>query len=473
MKMMNACDLPLVAPSIKPELDPNFRPAILAYQSFLKSAVSPDAIMAVKVVLHRPDGSAYPFETSILAPTEKASAHNFFFLERFIKFLLWSRGAAKIFCTAPKALCDQLNLHYKEHLVGQWDADMMGKRIFEESFEIIHCSESELPEENSHAANLGRHMEGCRIGFDLGGSDRKIAAMIDGKTVFSEEIVWDPIPQTDPQWHYDLIMDTLKLAASKLPRVDAIGGSAAGVYVNNRVKVASLFRGVSEEQFNNRVKDLFLELKKDWNDIPFEVVNDGEVTALAGSMNLNQNAVLGIAMGTNQAAGFVTPNGQITPWLNELAFVPVDYHPKAPKDEWSGDIGCGVQYFSQQAVARLVPASGIKLPKDMPFPEQLVKVQKLMAENDLRAAAIYKTMGVYLGYALAQYSEFYDFEHLLMLGRVTTGPGADLMIQRAKEVLNKDFQAIADKIKFQLPDEKEKRHGQAMAAASLPAMNES
>ena len=219
------------------------------------------------------------------------------------------------------------------------------------------------------------------------------------------------------------------------------------------------------------MKDLFLELKRDWKNIPFEVVNDGEVTALAGSMNLRKNAVLGIAMGTNQAAGFVTPNGQITPWLNELAFVPIDYHPQAPKDEWSGDKGCGVQYFSQQAVARLIPAAGIRVPEGMPFPEQLVEVQKLMDVNDPKAAAIYHTMGVYLGYALAQYREFYDFEHLLMLGRVTTGPGADLMIRKAKEVLHKDFQALEDKITIHLPGEKEKRHGQAMAAASLPLSN--
>lgn len=238
--MKNVLDLPLIAPSIEPELDANFRPAVLAFQSYLKSATSPDEILEVNIVLTRPDGTAYAFDTSILAPTAKASNLNFFFLERFIKFLLWSRGAAKIYCNAPKNLCDQLNRHYQENKIGQWDADMMGRRIFEETFEIIHCDKADLPSENSHAANLGRHMEGCRIGFDLGGSDRKIAALIDGKTVFSEEIVWDPIPQTDPQWHYDNIMDTLKLAASKLPRVDAIGGSAAGVYVNNRVKVASL-----------------------------------------------------------------------------------------------------------------------------------------------------------------------------------------------------------------------------------------
>ena len=75
-------------------------------------------------------------------------------------------------------------------------------------------------------------------------TDRKIAAVIVGKCVHSGVIVWNPIPQTDPQWHFDRVMESLRLAASHLPRVDAIGGSSAGVIVNSRVKVASLFRGV-------------------------------------------------------------------------------------------------------------------------------------------------------------------------------------------------------------------------------------
>ena len=104
-----------------------------------------------------------------------------------------------------------------------------------------------LPAERSTTRPLGRHLEGCRIGFDLGGSDRKVAAVIDGRVVFSEETVWDPYHKPDPQYHIDGIMDSLAKAAAHLPRVDAIGGSAAGVYVNNRVKAGSLFRGVPQD----------------------------------------------------------------------------------------------------------------------------------------------------------------------------------------------------------------------------------
>jgi len=462
--------LDALRPMVIPELDPAFRPAALSQRALESCLESSSSLETVHLALVRPDQSVYRFKITLLPDVPEHVELNTFLLERQIKFLLWSRGAATIQSDASPALCQRLHQYYVENPLGQFDAAMMGEKIFESPFKVHSVATSELPEAKSESSPLGGHLSGCRIGFDLGGSDQKIAAMIDGEAIFSEEIVWDPIPQQDPQWHYDHIMSLLQRAASKLPQVDAIGGSAAGVYVQNQVKVASLFRGIPEDLFQSRVKGLFMEMKRAWRNIPFEVVNDGEVTALAGSMNLGHPAVLGIAMGTNQAAGFVTPEGQITSWLNELAFAPIDYRDGAPRDEWSGDVGCGVQFFSQQAVARLIPASGLEIDRSLPFPEQLVAVQTFMAKGDDRAAAIYRTMGVYLGYALAQYKDYYPFEHLLLLGRVTTGTGADQMIEKAKEVLHQEFPIKAASIAFHLPGEKEKRHGQAMAAASLPAL---
>jgi predicted NBD/HSP70 family sugar kinase len=242
------------------------------------------------------------------------------------------------------------------------------------------------------------------------------------------------------------------------------------VYVNNRVRVASLFRGVPADMFDKRARNLFVELKAAWGNIPFEVVNDGEVTALAGSMALGKNAVLGIAMGSSQAAGFVTPEGGITSWLNELAFAPIDYSVDAPRDEWSGDRGCGAQYFSQQCVGRLMAAAGIEISDGQPLPGKLKQVQALMEQRDARAERIYQTIGVYLGYGVAHYAEFYDCNHVLVLGRVTSGPGGELMVDCAEDVLRSEFPALSRKIAFHIPDETEKRHGQAIAAASLPAI---
>ena len=217
---------------------------------------------------------------------------------------------------------------------------------------------------------------------------------------------------------------------------------------------------------------MFLDLKRTWN-VPFEVVNDGDVTALLGSMSMHEGGVLGIALGTSTAGGYVTAEGRITPWLNEIAFIPIDYRPDAPRDEWSGDLGCCVQYLSQQAVGRLLGPASINLDPSLSLPARLKEVQTLMQKGDSRARDIYQTIGVYLGYALAHMATVYDFRHVLVLGRVTSGPGGAVMLDTAREVLRVDFPELASWIDLRMPGEKEKRHGQAAAAASLPAKDES
>jgi predicted NBD/HSP70 family sugar kinase len=457
--------LRLVAPKITPVLDPMFRPASLANRAFREELDRSEGCVPVGLAIEQADGSIFRQNTAVFPEGHAAAAGNFRYLERLIKFLLWSRGGFRIHFDGPLELHSRLAAYYKEASTGKFDAEIMGGRIYERRFDVVHTTN--VPAAKESSAPLGRHLEGCRIGFDLGGSDRKVAAVQDGKAVFSEEIVWNPIPEKNPQWHYDEINDSLKRAAAHLPRVDAIGGSAAGVYINNRVKVASLFRGVPPDLFQTRVKDMFLELGKEW-DVPFEVANDGEVTALAGSMALGKNAVFGLAFGTSTAAGYVTAEGNITTWLNELAFAPIDYNPAAPVDEWSGDYGCGVQYFSQQCVGRLIPAAGIEVDTALPLPEKLKHVQKLMEQDDYRARKVYETIGTYLGYAIGHYADFYDIQNVLILGRVTTGPGADLILNGAREVLDLEFPELGRQIEFHVPDEKEKRHGQAIAAASLP-----
>lgn len=471
LRDMNAVSLSLPGPKIVPVLDPSFRPAVLAHRAFRERVRASGTAVPVKLALEQADGSVFYFDTEVLPGNHPESAANSLYLERLAKFLLWSRGGFRIHFRGPKALGERLQRHYRETPTGRFDAQVMGEQIYERPFEVVVVGAGELPAACAKTTPLGRHLGGCRIGFDLGGSDRKVAAVREGKVVFSEETVWDPYFQADPQYHFDGLMDSLQKAAAHLPRVDAIGGSAAGVYVNNRVKVASLFRGVPTELFNRRVKDLFLEIQRAWNGVPFEVVNDGEVTALAGAMALGKNAVLGLALGTSLAAGYVTPEGNITSWLNELAFAPVDDNPDAPRDEWSGDYGVGAQYFSQQAVGRLLPVAGIVVDASLPLPEKLKQAQALMAQGDERARKVYQTIGVYLGYALAHYAAFYDFDHVLVLGRVTSGPGGDVIIEGAKEVLKVEFPELAKHIAFHAPDEKDKRQGQAVAAASLPKLS--
>jgi predicted NBD/HSP70 family sugar kinase len=213
---------------------------------------------------------------------------------------------------------------------------------------------------------------------------------------------------------------------------------------------------------------MFLRIRDELG-VPLEVVNDGEVTALAGSMSLGENPVLGVALGSSQAAGYVNHEGNITGWLNELAFAPVDYRPGGPEDEWSGDC-CGVQYYSQQATNRVATSAGMQFPKEMGLPDRLVVLQEKMKAGDALARKVYETIGTYVGYGLAHYADFYELKHVLMLGRVTTGSGGDIILDEAHAVLRKEFPELASGISVALPDEKSRRVGQSIAAASLPVI---
>ena len=462
-------DIPLVTPRVPAVLDPGFRPAVLAVNAYNRLVDSVPGAVPVRIALEQADGSVFRFDTRVLPDSHPQAAANALFLERHVKFILWSRGGWRIHLDGPAALAAHLAAHYRDDETGRFDANFVGERIFGHTLNVVHTRD--VPPERSETKPLGRYLDGCRIGFDLGGSDRKVAAVIDGRVVFSNETEWDPYHKPDPQYHYDGIIDSLNKAAAHLPRVEAIGGSAAGVYVNNRVKAGSLFRGVPRDVFDARVTNMFLDIRRAWNDVPLEIVNDGEVTALAGSMSLGENAILGIALGTSTAGGYVTPDGRITSWLNELAFVPIDYNPSAAVDEWSGDYGVGSQYFSQQCVGRLMPVAGLDAPPDMALPEKLKLVQSLMSKGDQRAARIYQTIGTYLGYGVAHFAAFYDLRHVLVLGRVTSGTGGDLIVGGARQVLELEFPELAERIAFHVPDEHDKRHGQAIAAASLPAVN--
>jgi predicted NBD/HSP70 family sugar kinase len=220
--------------------------------------------------------------------------------------------------------------------------------------------------------------------------------------------------------------------------------------------------------FDTQIRNLFEDLQKAWGGIPFAVVNDGEVTALAGAMSLNDGAVLGMALGSSEAGGYVTPKGELTTWLNELAFCPVDLDPQAPLDEWSGDKGVGANYFSQQAVFRLAPLAGIPLVATMGPAKKLKSVQELLQRGDERARLIFDTIGTYVGYGVAHYADFYELRHVLILGRVTSGDGGNIILKRAREVLQAEFPELAASVALYLPDESTRRVGQAVAAASLP-----
>lgn len=444
-----------------PVLDKGFIPMAAFVRAFEKSAAGKELAIAVE----RNQGQVAVRRCRVHGTPEMAEADRVY-VDRTVKMMLWAYGGWKVTICGDEELGNQIAQAYRPGGSREFDADFMG-RVYERDFEVAILPLEKTPQEKSLSAPVGRHLDGCRIGFDAGGSDRKVSAVVDGVPVYSEEVVWYPKTNSDPDYHYQGILSAFRAAAEKMPRVDAIGVSSAGIYVDNRAMVASLFLKVPREEFDRKVKDIYIRAARELGDIPLEVANDGDVTALAGAMSLEENRILGIAMGTSEAAGYVDQEGNITGWLNELAFAPVDLQADAMVDEWSGDKGCGVKYFSQDSVIKLAPRAGIQLEEGLSPAEKLKVVQAEMDKGSENARDIYRSIGVYLGHTLAYYAAYYDIAHVLLLGRVMSGEGGEIIIAEARRVLDEEYPDAAG-MELHLPDEKIRRVGQSVAAASLP-----
>lgn len=443
-----------------PVLDPSFIPFGVWMQAYLNKAFRP-----FSVAVEREDGKVTVFHSSLRS--EEYSEANVRFLERYVKSLLWIVGGWRIYLSGCDKEAVELRNAYRPNGKRKFDVGFM-QDVYERPFEIILCSEKDFPKSKERPISVGGNVEGCRIGFDAGGSDRKVSAVIDGTTVYSEEVVWYPKTSEDPQYQFDGIVSAFKTAASKMPRVDGIGVSSAGVFIGNAPMVSSLFIKVPKNRLNE-VKTIYARAARELGEeIPIVVANDGDVTALAGSMSLDAGRVMGLAMGTSEAVGYVNEDRNILGWFNELAFVPVDLYENAIQDEWSGDKGVGCKYFSQDAVIKLASAAGISLADSLTPAEKLKEVQKLAETGHASAKKIYDTIGCYLAHTLVLYSQFYDLHYLLVLGRVASGVGGEWITSECNRVLSDEFPELAKKITVTLPDEKFRRVGQSMAAASLP-----
>lgn len=450
-------------------LDPGYVPAFRENEAYARALREyPGAAEPLLIALEREDGHVARGDIDVLPASAGRDADTLRLVERHLKFMLWSRGGWRLLLCGPAALCTRLQALFRPDGLRAFDSTLM-QRIYGRPFEVAIVGRADIPGEHHARTAIGGHLEGCRLGFDLGASDYKLAAVKDGETVFSREIPWDPVRQTGIAYHFERIESGLREAAAHLPRLDAIGGSAAGIYVHNRVKVASLFRGIPDNRFATDVEPFFEHLSARFG-VPFTVANDGDVTALAGAMALNARGILGIAMGSSEAVGYLNRDGHIVGWLNELAFAPVDFNPAAAPDEWSRDAGVGALYFSQQAVNRLALAGGWKFPEVMSLPERLKVVQACADKDDPLASEIFETIGRYLADALPHYARYYDFDHALLLGRVLSGRGGDRLLAATRQRLERHYPDLAARIHLQTPDERMRRVGQAVAAASLPEL---
>ena len=279
-----------------PALDGAFIPFGVWAKAYLKEAARP-----FKIAVERENGLVSVFETK-LRGAEFAEA-NARFVERLVKMLLWSVGGWRVYLCGDDAIAKRMQDEYRMGGAREFDVGFM-QDVYERPFEIVISDEAHFPAAHEQTKKAGGHTNGCRIGFDAGGSDRKVSAVIGGETVYSEEVVWHPKTSEDPQYQYDGIVAAFKTAASKLPRVDGIGVSSAGVFIGNAPMVSSIFLKVPRSR-REEVKTIFDRAAKEIGDVPIVVANDGDVSALAGSMSLGAGCVMGLAMGTSEAVGYI------------------------------------------------------------------------------------------------------------------------------------------------------------------------
>ena len=443
-----------------PKLDPGFVPFGVWRKAYLKGATQP-----VAIAIECEKGRISVHRTKIYGTAEMEQA-DYRYLERYVKFLLWSVGGFRIYVCGCSDLAQKLQKDFSPEGARAFDCTFF-HQVYERPLEVLNLPLEECPQAHEPSIPIGGHMDGCRIGFDAGGSDRKVSAVIDGQCVYSEEVIWHPKVNPDPSYQFGEIVEAFRTAASKMPRVDAIGVSSAGVFIGNAPMVSSIFYCVPRDRWEE-VKTVYDRAAAQIGNVPITVANDGDVSALAGAIGLGKGNIMGLAMGTSEAVGYVDHNQNILGWINELAFAPVDLQENAPVDEWSTDLGAGCKYFSQDAVARLAETAGISLDPTMTPAEKLIAVQKLMAQDDPRAIDIYETIGAYLAYTVIQYIQFYTIEHLMLLGRVMSGKGGERILKVCNQILRDEFPEVTEHCRVFLPDESIRRLGQSVAAASLP-----
>ena len=283
-----------------PPLDPGFCPAFL-WNRACQTLVAEDRTLVIALV--RDDGTVFRHESRIL-------------------------GAG-----APKTV-RRLAAIYSHNGARAFDHSFIGSNVYGQPLIIEDTPLADLPPERSAGMPIGRtprrlpHRLRSRRQRPQGRNvDRRPGRLLRGNPLGA---LLSGRPRLPPRRRARLAGARRRPPAPRRRQRRQRGGC----YVDNEVRGASRFRSVPPDQCNAHIRRMFFTLQTCWKGVPFEVANDGEVTALAGSMSPGDNAVLGISMGTSLAAGYVTPEGSVTPWLNELAFAPIDHRPDAPRDEW-------------------------------------------------------------------------------------------------------------------------------------------
>merc|ERR1719199_2497805 len=361
-----------------------------------------------------------------------------------IQEAIWMRGARSLMLAGPTGITESLKTAFATGGTYAFEAETMPKCNGEADtvFAItVVGGPADMPEAKDTAQVCGKEANGNGLAFDLGKSDIKTVAIKDGEVLDSMETEWD-VTNPDPQYHFDAIVDAMKKTIARAEakgfgKIQAVGGSATGtVSGDNDATWCDIFPNVPPDVYKEKVVDIFKRIRTEVaGDVPLKVINDGEVTALAAVQKLKKDTgsmcgnVMGISMGSSEGGGYANADGNLMGWINELCYMKLDMNPEAPTDPWTKGCHTGVShmYLGQRGATKNAYKI-CEVPENYRYPHldmctikhedhaQCLKlIQKAMKSNPDKASDLYKTCGVYLGYGLAQYCEFYKIDHVMIL----------------------------------------------------------
>ncbi len=425
---------------------------ILPYEAF--SSFRKRAKEEITIALIRGEDVCFPFKVPVTDDFEES----YFYLKKVFLSLLWIIGGYRFLFH-----CDQyFYSRFKERIQKDEEVSASFKAIeavYGEPVSFALTEEIPLTKEKKTKHSLSAF--GCRVGLDLGGSDIKTMAVKDGEIVYSSEIPWSPKEAKDPSYHESRIRSALLEASSHLERVDAVGVSTSGIVADELVIYPSLFASCSEKDKKEGVRVLLKDLCcKLFPDASFALINDGDASALGASFLYEKDSVLGLALGTSLAGGYVK-DGFLYPYLNELSKVSVNFSPSGKRHYRLGILGSSSEYLSQKGIVSLVEDRGVKLVGSLP--EKLLAIQKLAEDENKAVLQCYQELGRRLGSSVLYFSLFLDFSSVFLLGRVLSGKGGEALVESAKDYLASKGSGL---VLFSA-DERFKRLGQAYVAACL------
>ena len=136
-----------------PKLDPNFIPFGVWRAAYLKDAKKPLAI-----ALERDKGRISVHKTFIHGTPEMAEA-DYRYVERYVKFLLWSTGGFRVSICGCSELAQRLQKAYRPDGERHFDHTFF-YQLYERELEIVDLLLEECPQANEVAESIGGYMDG-------------------------------------------------------------------------------------------------------------------------------------------------------------------------------------------------------------------------------------------------------------------------------------------------------------------------